>query len=178
MDTDYTDLLSNHKFIFIVALLFVIIITVMTDYGITLFKKFRHDQITVSQMIVAAEVVVVDVITAIPDQVIASGYGLLQEQNAEKLHAIIQLALKNDDAFFLKFNEFDSDFRKSLLKIAPDLVSTELEFCALLKLNFDTKEIARFTAISVRAVEGKKYRIRKKLNIGSKEDINIFMVNV
>jgi DNA-binding CsgD family transcriptional regulator len=65
-----------------------------------------------------------------------------------------------------------------LLKIAPHLVASEIELCILLRLNFETKEIARHTKASVRAIEGKKYRVRKKLNIPSDQDINIWMAHV
>jgi DNA-binding CsgD family transcriptional regulator/3-dehydroquinate dehydratase len=96
----------------------------------------------------------------------------------EELKEIVELAINNNPAFLTKFNEFDTEFSKNLLNIAPNMVATEIEFCALLKLNFDTKEIARYTKSSVRAVEGKKYRIRKKLGIPSDHDINVWMTRV
>lgn len=96
----------------------------------------------------------------------------------EELKVIVQLAVNNNPAFFMKYNEFDPQFFKSLHNINPSLVATEMEFCTLLRLNFETKEIARYTNISVRAVEAKKYRIRKKLNIPSDQDINIYMNHV
>lgn len=107
----------------------------------------------------------------------------LNEQNRspskiEELKEVIQLAVHNNPAFFLKFNEFDPKFNKKLLEIAPNLVATEVEFCAFLRLNFETKEIARYSKISVRAVEGKKYRIRKKLGLQTDQDINIWMSNI
>lgn len=96
----------------------------------------------------------------------------------EELKEIVQLAVNNNPAFLIKFTEFDPEFNKKLLKIAPNLVASEMEFCALLRLNFETKEIARYTKTSVRAAEGKKYRIRKKLNIPSDQDINIWMSQI
>ena len=96
----------------------------------------------------------------------------------EELKEIVELAINNNPAFLTKFNEFDPEFSKTLLTMAPNLVASEVEFCALLRLNFDTKEIARYTKSSVRAAEGKKYRIRKKLGIPSDHDINIWMARV
>ncbi|MDB5136410.1 MAG: hypothetical protein JWP37_3013 [Mucilaginibacter sp.] len=96
----------------------------------------------------------------------------------EELKEIVQLAINNNPAFLIKFNEFDPIFSKTLLSRAPTLVAREIEFCALLRLNFETKEIARYTKSSVRAAEGKKYRIRKKLNIPSDQDINIWMTHI
>jgi hypothetical protein len=96
----------------------------------------------------------------------------------EELKEIVQLAITNNPAFLIKFNEFDPEFSKKILLIAPNLVASEIEFCALLRLNFETKEIARYTKSSVRAAEGKKYRIRKKLDIPSDQDINIWMTRI
>ena len=100
------------------------------------------------------------------------------ESKMEELKHIVELAVNNNPAFLLKFNEFDPDFNKKLLLKAPGLTATEIEFCALLRLNFETKEIARYTKTSVRSVEGKKYRIRKKLNIPSDKDINFWMTTM
>jgi len=96
----------------------------------------------------------------------------------EELKEIVELAINNNPAFLTKFNEFDPEFSKTLLTMAPNLVASEVEFCALLRLNFETKEIARYTKSSVRAAEGKKYRIRKKLGIPSDHDINVWMAQV
>ncbi len=93
----------------------------------------------------------------------------------ENLKQIIQLAVDNDPAFFVRYNEFDPRFTKRLLLLAPTLTAIELEFCIFCKLGFETKEIARYTNISVRAVEAKRYRVRKKLNIPSNQDVNVWM---
>lgn len=96
----------------------------------------------------------------------------------EELKEIVQLAVENNPAFLVKFNEFDPSFSKKLLEIAPTLVAAEIEFCVLLRLNFETKEIARYTKTSVRSVESRKYRIRKKFDIPSTMDINIWMSQI
>ena len=96
----------------------------------------------------------------------------------EALKEIVQLAVNNNPAFLVKFNKYDPEFCKKLLVLAPNLVAAEVEFCVMLRLNFETKEIARYAKISVRAVEAKKYRIRKKLNIPSYQDISIWMANI
>lgn len=96
----------------------------------------------------------------------------------ELLKEVLELAVSNSPAFLIKFNEYDTGFSKKLLNMVPTLIAAEIEFCALLRLNFETKEIARYTRASVRAVEGKKYRVRKKLNIPSDQDINIWIANI
>lgn len=80
--------------------------------------------------------------------------------------------IKNDDpAFMSNFIKFFPEFKDNLLKVNPYLVKSEIEFCALLKLNLSTKEIAQYKFIQPRTVQNKKYRIRKKLNIPKKKDI-------
>jgi DNA-binding CsgD family transcriptional regulator len=60
---------------------------------------------------------------------------------------------------------------QKILAISPSLIANEIEFCVLLRLNFETKEIVRYLDLSVRGVEAKKYRIRRKLCILSTVDI-------
>lgn len=109
---------------------------------------------------------------------IVSDGGSRSVSKIEELEEIVHLAINNNPAFLMKFNEFDPEFIKKLLNMSPTFIATEIEFCVLLRLNFETKEIARYTKTSVRSVEGKKYRIRKKLDIPSDQDINIWMTNL
>ena len=94
------------------------------------------------------------------------------------LKDIINLAVDNDPAFLIKFQEYHPVFTQRLMERAPNLVTTDLLICAQLRLGFYTKEIARYTRTSVRSVEGKKYRIRKKLDIPASDDINVWMMQV
>ena len=89
--------------------------------------------------------------------------------DSDLIFKIVALAKQDDKLFYLSFLKVFPNFSQQLLQINPTLKSHDLEFCALLKLNLDTKEIARIKNISVRAVESKKYRIRKKINISSNE---------
>ncbi|WP_160139650.1 tetratricopeptide repeat protein [Chryseobacterium sp. c4a] len=90
------------------------------------------------------------------------------------LKEVTELAKKNDSSFLMKFKELYPDFINTLLKINPDLESSELTFCAMLKLHFSSKEIADYTFVQHKSVQQKKYRIRKRLNIPGEEDIYDF----
>ncbi|MFC4685909.1 hypothetical protein ACFO4P_03075 [Epilithonimonas pallida] len=98
--------------------------------------------------------------------------------NPELLNNIIELAKKNDRSFHLKFSELFPTFNQKLLEVNPQLTHSDLEYCALIKLKFDTKEIALYKKTSIVSVESKKYRIRKKLNIGTDENIYTWLMNV
>lgn len=97
------------------------------------------------------------------------------EREVEELKQITAMAMANDPGFFTKYNEYDPEFSKKLIKMAPDITAADLEFCAYIKLSFDTKEIARYANLSVRAVESRRSRIRKKLGILSGTDLNLWM---
>ncbi|MFC6097698.1 transcriptional regulator [Flavobacterium qiangtangense] len=94
------------------------------------------------------------------------------------LKRIVFLAKEDDPSFLGIFKEAYPGFYKKINEINPNLIAGEQKMCGLLKLDFTTKEIATCTNSSVRAVEAKKYRLRKKLSIASEEDINVWMMNI
>lgn len=99
-------------------------------------------------------------------------------ENPSAIGLLSDLILKDDNSFYITFLSTFPNFTPSLLKLNPTLKSSDIEFCALIKLNLETKQIARYKKISVRAVEGKKYRIRKKLNISTEENMYIWMARI
>lgn len=75
------------------------------------------------------------------------------------------------------FNLVHKNFFKRLKEQYPSLTASDLRFCALLRLNLPTKDIARFTALSVRGVEGARYRLRKKFNLSEGQNLIDFLIN-
>lgn len=100
------------------------------------------------------------------------------EIDVDKLKEVIDMAVQNNSHFFPKFKKLYPYFCQRLVEIQPNVVASEQEFCAYIKLGFTTKEIAKFTNSSVRSIEGKKYRIRRKYNISEKVDIYIWAANL
>ena len=86
----------------------------------------------------------------------------------------------NEDwEFFEKaFNNADKDFLKKVKKAHPTLTHNDLRLCAFLRLNLLSKEIAPLLNISVRSVEIKRYRLRKKMNLSRDESIVDHFVNL
>ena len=89
-----------------------------------------------------------------------------------KLNEIINLAKRNAPEFMKNFKDYYPNFIPGLLKINPNLENSELLFCAMLKLNFTSKEIAAYMFIQHDSVQKRKSRIRKRLNISS--DANLY----
>ncbi|PWB25529.1 triple tyrosine motif-containing protein [Flavobacterium sp. HTF] len=63
------------------------------------------------------------------------------------------------------FDNADKDFLKRIKLQHPLLTPNDLRLCAYLRLNLSSKEIAPLFNISVRSVEIKRYRLRKKMDL-------------
>ena len=87
---------------------------------------------------------------------------------------IMALAKSNSPRLLNKFRLVYPDFFKKLSDIQPSLKNSELIFCIYLKLNMTTKEIATCIYVTPKAIQNRKNRIRKKLNIPSETDIYLF----
>ncbi len=85
---------------------------------------------------------------------------------------------KDWDFFKEAFNNADKDFLKRAKKLHPDLTHNNLKFCAYLRLNLTSKEIAPLLNISVKSVEIRRYRLRKKLNLSSKTNLTDYILSI
>lgn len=84
---------------------------------------------------------------------------------------IVDLAKDNSPRLLNTCRSVFPSFFENLKLINPDLKKSELIFCVYLKLDFSTKEIAIYTFVTPKAIQNRKNRIRKKLNIASDVDI-------
>lgn len=95
----------------------------------------------------------------------------LKEEHLVELRSLIE----NKNLLFMpKFKTYFPSFVEQL----HELNISEIEICALTKLRLDTKGIAQFYNCSVRSVDNKKYRIRKKLNIPNGEKFDHYVNNL
>lgn len=91
-----------------------------------------------------------------------------------ELDEVFRLAKINDPSFLSKFKETYPEFCSKIISLYPDILNSELIFCAYISLNFSTKEIAKYTFVTHKAVQVRKSRLRKKFNIPSGEDLYIW----
>lgn len=102
----------------------------------------------------------------------------LEHKVNDSFDEVLQLARKNDPAFLARFKEVYSEFCENILNKYPEMSNSELTFCAYLKLNFSTKEIANYTFVTPKAVEIRKNRFRKKMNISSTENLYVWIAKI
>lgn len=101
-----------------------------------------------------------------------------KDSSTENLTGLKLLVQNKDQSFHLKFSEAFPTFNSRLLQINSHLTYSDLEYCALIRLNLDNKIIADYKNISPNSVISKKYRLRKKLNISKDENMYIWMLNL
>ena len=80
--------------------------------------------------------------------------------------------------FDTAFQGVHSEFYDKLLKINPQLTSTEIKMASLLKLNLNTKEIADITFKSESSIKSTRFRLRKKLGLDSDTGLVTFLIKL
>ncbi len=99
-------------------------------------------------------------------------------KNSQKLLHLIDRNLNSEEdwaIFESHFNEVHEAFLKRLRKEHPDLTSGDLRLAAYLRMDLSSKEIAPLLHISIRGVENKRYRLRKKLDLESNDNLNQYL---
>ena len=82
------------------------------------------------------------------------------------------------DQFAKHFDKVHSDFVVHLKTKHPDISASEVKLCSFLRMNLSSKEIAQLLNISVRGVEISRYRLRKKLNLNSGENLFDYLIGL
>jgi AraC family transcriptional regulator, chitin signaling transcriptional activator len=76
------------------------------------------------------------------------------------------------------FDNVDKDFLKRVKLLHPTLTPNDLRLCAYLRVNLTSKEIAPLLNISVRSVEIKRYRLRKKMDLLHEQSLVDYILKV
>lgn len=107
--------------------------------------------------------------------------GQYNRKNIDKLLRLVDSNLVSDEegwgAFQANFDCIHENFFRNLKEKYPDLTSGDLRFCALLRLNMPTKDIAKLLNISTRGVDAARYRLRKKFELSAKENLVHFLIS-
>lgn len=78
--------------------------------------------------------------------------------------------------FEMMFSQMHGDFYEKLLMLAPDLSRSELQMCALLRMNLPSKEIARLMNLSLATVDLTRHHIRQKIKLESNQNLISFLI--
>jgi DNA-binding CsgD family transcriptional regulator len=70
------------------------------------------------------------------------------------------------------------DFLKRLKEKHPNISPRELDLATYLLINMSTKELSEVMNISIGGVEVARYRLRKKLELHNKENLNSYLMSI
>ena len=101
-----------------------------------------------------------------------------------KRQEVIQLVQSQSNGSIDTWKEFEArfvsvnkTFYEKLTRQFPRLTQGDLKLCALVKLNFSSKEMAKLMGISVESVHTTRHRLRKKLNLSRDINLTEFIAN-
>lgn len=100
---------------------------------------------------------------------------ILQQKVNDSIAELIQMVESNSPHFWCQFQVIFPEFTGKMLKINPNLKTSELTLCAYLYLDLTTKEISQHTFKSVKTIENNRYNLRKKINVPSEKDLSIWI---
>ena len=78
----------------------------------------------------------------------------------------------------MELTETDDRFLSQLEKKHANLNPRELKICLLIKLDYPTTELARFSGITTRGMESIRYRLHHKLGLGRHYSIKTYMAEM
>ena len=106
------------------------------------------------------------------------------EGSSRSIKSVITTINKNisDDntwnVFKEAFDTADKDFLKKVKLAHQSLTPNDLRLCAYLRLNLSSKEIAPLLNISVRSIEIKRYRLRKKMELPHEKGLVEYILSI
>ena len=107
-----------------------------------------------------------------------------ESDNSLSVKSVIRTINKNiteEDSwkvFKEAFDNADKDFLKKIKLAHSSLTPNDLRLCAYLRLNLSSKEIAPLLNISLRSVEIKRYRLRKKMDLHHAQGLVEYILSV
>lgn len=105
----------------------------------------------------------------------------LSDDQTRKILKVINDGMNDERDWHLfenSFNEAHESFFKKLKAQHPDLVPNDLKLCAYLMMNMSSKEMSSLLNISLRGVEIRRYRLRKKLEVPHDKNLTEFLMEL
>lgn len=109
---------------------------------------------------------------------------LTKKESSDNINSVARLIDRNlnnrrDWEIFVKaFNDTDKGFLDKLKSLHPNLTPNDLRFCVYLRLNLSSKEMAPLMNISVKSVETRRYRLRKRMNLPHEESLVSYILGL
>jgi tetratricopeptide (TPR) repeat protein len=96
----------------------------------------------------------------------------------DSFEEIIQLMESRSPLFLTRFKEVYPEFYEKLITHTPELTEHDIKFSAYIRLNLTNKEICQYENISLRGVETKRYRLKKKLKLSPETELQKWILEL
>ena len=83
-----------------------------------------------------------------------------------------------DYSYSEQFSVAYPGYLEYLTRTYNELTTSDLKLCTFLRMNLNTKEMAEIMGLSIRSVESRRYRLRKKLGLRKEEDLVSFLISL
>ena len=93
------------------------------------------------------------------------------------ISSISQFCTKNDEASVL-IDNLNSEFIGKLQAVYPSLTKNEQRLASLLRIGMSSKEISLILSVEPKSVDMARYRLRRKMNMASDEDLSSHLCNL
>lgn len=146
--------------------------------------KYKSDELSATTMSLINKN---EILREIGDQIskikklAAEGSVAAIQKNLTRLQASIEENITKDadwNAFNKNFDQVYGDYVKRLLKLHPDLTTSEKRLCCYIRMGLQSKEIAPLINISFKSVEMARYRLRKKMNLANDEKLSEYLASI
>jgi tetratricopeptide (TPR) repeat protein len=97
------------------------------------------------------------------------------------IHKLINQGLNQDkdwSDFNTYFESINKNFYTKLKQNFPDISPNDLKICALIRLNLSSKDMASILNISPDSVKTARYRLRKKLQLNTEDNLTEFILSL
>ncbi|MBV4357956.1 ligand-binding sensor domain-containing protein [Pinibacter aurantiacus] len=105
----------------------------------------------------------------------------LSSSQLKKIQNVINDGMNDErdwNLFESSFNEAHENFFKKLKEKHPELSPNDLKLCGYLRMNMSSKELVSIFNITIRAVEIRRYRLRKKLNLEHDKNLIEYLLEI
>ncbi|WP_170110610.1 tetratricopeptide repeat protein [Flavilitoribacter nigricans] len=117
-------------------------------------------------------------LASIKDKLAEKKEGLSADDVRRTVRSIKLSSTKNWEEFEARFVAVNQGFYECLNERFPKLTQGDQRLCALIKLNFSSKDMAKLMGISVESVHTTRYRLRKKLKLARAVNLEEFIAGL
>jgi PAS domain S-box-containing protein len=154
--------------------------TVITDITADVLKEKKQKQVAADALYMNQKNTILSEIESVLNKTLDDKRFSKSKSEFKKIFDIINSFKQLDKDWKMliaNFEEVHPGFFSRLKKEHPSLSSNDIKHCACVKMNFGTKEIARFFNIKDSSVQISRVRLKKKMNLSDKDDLRSYILN-